>query len=773
MAALVLSGTLFGACTTAMETVTDPNNPNNPSNPSNPENPGDTPQDNPTVLVTIQASAYDNGGTTLDGEKELTDVRGCLFVDGKMTSVYEASASKATGDYTFTLDKNEGTFYVLSNAGQEPDWQELLAAGTSEKEFMAMTQGLNEGKPIPFFSGSVTLAHQEQLTLPLKRGVARFDLLIRSVGQASVEKLTLEGAMLSTGCFPDSATTMWMEQGSLTFTPTSPYTTDTPGVAYVYEQPTAGMTLKADVVTDGKRYELEAKLPDNIDRNHIYLVTILQGMVEEDVQMTVEPWDQEDNTNLLPDYAGQIVVNGETSELPTGVTVSPDKTEVTLPYGPTELVLALDCNNELELQPVTGYPLTVEPETVTTKGLTGKNIYRIKKQLYAPGMPEDRVVLQFRRKGLNDIYQEDQIILHLSANPTAIEGLMSFDANSYTFDFNRYADNEYGRFTLPTGKEMVVEIADGEDPWVKVIPDETNPQIARVVAGWRPNDPKANGRKQSATLVIRNTADGSAREEYHISRLNYGLPVTWYYGVWWCKYNARGNSRDFNDQILCPNDPAVKAGKTVYDYLRDCTNEEFYDLWGWEYQGNTGKGLKVVDDGGKLVLDGYSNNITNHINKLDPKALAPDGYEIPSMEEFGRMFNAYDWGGGEIWIMRSGSHTLYNPWQGYTQGKREIRYRNNLPVGSVTASNLLYAKFWSPNFTQYEAVTWYGPGSQWDANGINHGHYNNILFAVYSPEGSGWYFNGSMSALYIRKNAGGTKDTRIIRFKKSDVEFTY
>ena len=81
---------------------------------------------------------------------------------------------------------------------------------------------------------------------------------------------------------------------------------------------------------------------------------------------------------------------------------------------------------------------------------------------------------------------------------------------------------------------------------------------------------------------------------------------------------------------------------------------------------------------------------------------------------------------------------------------------------------------WSPDFPEQEPITWYGPGAQWNAEGILHSnHYNNILFSVYSPEGSGWYINGSMAGLYMHKNGAGNKDTRILRFKKSPVEYIY
>lgn len=133
-----------------------------------------------------------------------------------------------------------------------------------------------------------------------------------------------------------------------------------------------------------------------------------------------------------------------------------------------------------------------------------------------------------------------------------------------------------------------MEFGEDEDPWVKLLPADDDPQVVRVLGGWRPNDPRADGRLQAATLVVTDRTDASVREEYRISRRNYGLPVTWFYGVWWCKYNARGNSRQFEDQILSSADPAVEAGQSLFDYLRDCSPEEFRDLWGWAYQGDSG-----------------------------------------------------------------------------------------------------------------------------------------------------------------------------------------
>ena len=313
-----------------------------------------------------------------------------------------------------------------------------------------------------------------------------------------------------------------------------------------------------------------------------------------------------------------------------------------------------------------------------------------------------------------------------------------------------------------------MEFEEGEDPWLKLERREGTDNVYRVLAGWKPNDPTANGRVQEGRLVISHT-DGSQREEYLVSRRNYGLPVTWLHGVWWCKYNAKGNSRSFDDQVLSSADPAVQAGQTVFQYLGSCTAEEYYDLWGWAYQGDSGQGLRVVNQNGTAVLDGFRTGQTVHMNKLAPTTLAPDGYEVPSMEEFNRLFDATDY----VWVMWSGSHVLKNPWEGHSKILREQKRRNDVTVDGLAVSDLIYVAMKSPDFPQYEPVVWYGPAAQWNAAGIYHGHYNNILFTVYEPGGKGWYFNGSMAGLYLTQNGAGNNDTRILRFKKSPVEYIY
>lgn len=758
----ILAALLIAFASTVSCSKTDPGVDPGP----NPD-PGPGPNPDPEItntFVTIDLAPYETDTEAIVSEEEWQDMRGYLFQDGKLTAVYDKPSDTEQG-FGFEIDHNTGNFYVLTRTSSMPEMGALIPQEVSEQTWLSTLVGTQEGQPIRFLSGRTTLSEEGKNNIRMSRGFARFDLRIQTVGKAEITALVWDGCLLQTGLLSDSGIPA-SEPGTITTRPESPYTEDTAGVAYLYEQQNPDAVLRAEALVHGKPYLLEAKLPEKILRNQIYVVTLTKAEADQDLQLSIEPWEKGEDTNLYPDMTQQIIIDTEHSELPRGAEVTEQGTKLKLTHNEVDFELTLACNNALELMPVETPNLTVE--TITSSN--GKNRFRVRKPLYAPGVAGESVELKFRRKGLENVYPEDHISIELLPNPVQIEGEIVFDVNSYSFDFDRYVDNELARFTIPAEKELLVEFAEGEDAWIQLTPSEESAQTIRILGGWRPNDPKADGRIQEATLIIRNAADGSEQESYRISRRNYGLPVTWLHGVWWCKYNARGNSRDFNDQILSSADPAAQAGKSLLNYLRDCSAQEFYDLWGWAYQGDSGVGMRVVEKDGILVMDGFSTDVSAHINKLPADALAPEGYELPSMEEFNRIFDATE----TIWMMWSGTHQLRTPWEGHSKISREQRRRNDLTIGSVQASDLIYIGMWSPDFPEHEAIVWYGPAAQWNSDGIKHSdHYNNILFGVYSPTGSGWYMTGKMAGLYMTKNGAGNRDTRILRFKKSPVEYMY
>lgn len=726
-----------------------------------------------TNTVRAEIAAYAGGAAELQDEDGIASMEAYHFDGGKLVRTYNSFSgsgdSSAGGGKVFgiDLDSRSGTLYVVAAGPDGPDYVRPQE-GESETAWLSRAVAVSEdGHPGHFYTGKTGLSGSGVLQVALERGMARFDMKIDVAGKAEVRSLTFGGTLYEAPLFRGTVLSS-PSSGDMKVTFETPVTEDRKGVAYLFGQDNPSLSVTVDAIVDGKECTLGAELPDHLERNTVYTLTVRKDHISADLELSVSGWNDGGEIEMTPDRS-RLVVNAESGTLPSGVQVSEDGRTLVLPYGKTEFILDIDSDDELELLPYEGHLLSVEP-VAETGGYDGVNRFMVRKGLFAPNVPSGETVLAFRRKGLGHSYPEDAITLKLAANPTVLSGTMSFDNVWYEHDFRKYADNEFGVFNLPPEKELLVEFAPGEDEWMKAERSAGDGNSWRIVGGWRPNDPTADGRDQKAVIVIRNRDDGSSREEYTVVRRNYGLPVTWLHGVWWCKYNAMGDSRSFDDQILSSEDPAVLAGQTLSDYLASCPPELYRELWGWSYIGDSGRGMRVVDSGGKAVLDGYSGGQTVHINKLPADALSPAGYELPTMEEFNRIFDATDY----VWVMWGGKYSLKTPWEGHSAMKMVQRRKNDVPLGSLTLSNLIYFSVASEDFPDNEPLVWYGPGAQWNADGIYHnGHYNNMLFAVHSPEGYGWFIAGGMENLYLHKNGAGNNDTRILRFKKSDVEYIY
>ncbi len=708
------------------------------------------------ILPRVAPYNYSSGNDETTETNEIETLYACLFENGVMTRVYTYIDPLAG----IKVDDSNGHLYMVANIEGNDSAYNI---GMTEEEWLSTTISHIGGANLTYMSGVIDLSDVSNRVLQLYRGVARIDVNVSGEHDLSVTDIM----------FKNVAQQSYLNRRNTVESPEStnyddvnpiinaPLTGSTYGVAYLCEQASDNISAVLTVNVDGEVVEKEVALPSILKRNCVYTINVFKESVQADVTLSVTDWENGGDYNLAPNERG-LTVDVEGTSFPAHTGVDSDRRGIVLSHYASDFVLSVDCDDELELIADPELPITVERIGGTEN--VGKNLFRITKKLWYPGMKRVERKLMFHRKGLNENYADDYINVVMSENPIKLEGLIHFE-DSASFDFGKYIDNELGVFTVPESKSVTVEYDEGEDEWVKL---DAEGQRVRVIGGWRPNDRTANGRVQKARIVISNSADGSEREEYVISRRNWGLPVTKLNGVWWCKYNAIGDAKNFSDQILSSADPAAMAGKTVFDYLRDCTADEFFNLWKWNYQGKSSQGLQVIDDGGVAKMEGYSSS-AEHINKIDSKALAPDGYELPSMENFERVFNSTS---GTIWLMWDGSHST--AWNGGTTIQRRQRRRNDVTVGTVSLTDLIYISMYNQSEAEYEPVVWYGSSPQWNDNGINHGHYNNLLIAVHNPSnGQGWFFVGGMNGLYPSKNSAGPNDTRILRFKKSDVEYIY
>ena len=710
------------------------------------------------ILPCVSSYNYSSGNDETAETKEIGILHACLFENGVMTRVY-ADIDPLAG---IKIDDSKGRLYMVANI-EGNNSSSFYNIGMTEEEWLSTTILHKGGVNLRYMSGVIDLSDMSHGVLQLYRGVARIDVKVSEEHNLSVPAIMFRNVAQQSYLNRRHTVESPESTGYNDVTPVidTPLTGNTCGVAYLCEQVSENISAVLTVNVDGETVEKEVAMPSILKRNCVYTINVFKASVQADVTLSVTDWENGGDFNLAPNERG-LTVDVEGTSFPANTEVDSDRRGIVLSHCASDFVLSIDCDDELELIADPELPMTVE--RIGGAENVGKNLFRITKKLWYPGMERVERKLMFHRKGLNENYADDYINVVMSEHPVKLEGLIHFE-NSASFDFGKYIDNELGVFTVPVSKSITVEYDEGEDEWVKL---DASGQRVRVIGGWRPNDKTANGRVQKARIVINNSADGSEREEYVISRRNWGLPVTKLNGVWWCKYNAIGDAKNFSEQILSSADPAVMAGKTVFDYLRDCTADEFFNLWKWNYQGKSSQGLQVIDDGGVAKLEGYSSS-AEHINKIDAKALAPDGYELPSMENFERVFNSTS---GTIWLMWDGSHTT--AWNGSTTIQRRQRRRNDVTVGTVSLTDLIYISMYNQSEAEYEPVVWYGSSPQWNNDGINHGHYNNLLIAVHNPSnGQGWFFVGGMGGLYPSKNSAGPNDTRILRFKKSDVEYIY
>ena len=149
-------------------------------------------------------------------------------------------------------------------------------------------------------------------------------------------------------------------------------------------------------------------------------------------------------------------------------------------------------------------------------GLMQVAVVSIEKPLFMPGRKEEYICLDLMRDNL----RSGRIVLIFEESPIKMTGLLAFDDNGLC-DFGKYIDGELAVIGLPSGTDARLEFDESEDPWMKL---ESTEEGLRLLGGWKPNDPKADGRPQEGLLVVEFN-DGTPTESYTIRRVNWGLPV--------------------------------------------------------------------------------------------------------------------------------------------------------------------------------------------------------------------------------------------------------
>lgn len=707
-------------------------------------------QGNQQDALTVQFSRTGTDYNTAD--EEIKSLSAYRFENGILKEVFSTLPVNGTLTCQLVPEQMRGTVYFLANGEHFTGSTGIQPEATTEADFLNI-KGTAEAMMENGFlmTGQTVLqADETSVAVGLKRSVARIDLDSPykhvTVHSVKIDNICTTGNILE-GPMNDEknaeSVTLQKNFGE------EPFANGRITLFYVPEQSGRGNhEVELLVSVNDGWHRVKTTLPA-LERNKVYTLKVKNNGTNIQVETESDAWETGSNTEGNLTLKG--IVDKENSVLPEGVRVNEGCDSVFVPSWETAFELGLLAEEGAVLR-INGYAYGAEIQQAKSRGLSNIATVSVTSKHKAPGTIHEYVYLDVLK---NEILK-GRVVMVFQPNPIILTGSLQFDDNG-TCDYNKYIDGELGRITLPEGKTATLEFADNEAKWMKL--DQVNENEYRILGGWKPNDPQADGRKQAAVLVVTDI-DGRHREAYTIMRKNWGLPVVNMNGTWWCKYNLRGNVKNFEDQILVGNDPL--SGVNLGDYLRTCTDEEFLQILGDHYQAGNPEGLKLTNNGTKFFYEGYQTSINVNFGSLNPTVMAPDGYQIPDYDDF-RFFT---WG-------TDCNLNYFDP--GAFDNKLGQRLNFWVVERNATFQGLQYGPISFYDF-EYEGNHWTicGTGHQWDSSNISS---MSLIFATYGNNNNSWMIEGysksSGKGNWFKYTAHNPQKTRIIRCIKTPVEYIY
>lgn len=704
-----------------------------------------------SLRISIISSGM-NYGITTESETNIHTLDAYHFENGILSESFNSLQIDEKGVCRLDIKQKNGMLYFLANDANITSRANLTNNVTTLEEFLQLTATADEmtSKSL-LMSGHTELdGENASLSVSLKRTVARIDLESTfqdaEVNSITIRDIALTGLVNEGG---DKSVLTNIEKTDLTKDfGEQPFKNKKESLYYLPEQTADGHAVEILMAVNGGWHRLKTTLPP-LKRNTVYTLKVYGNGANLNVEVLTDNWENGDSSESGLTLKG--LVDKENSQLSEGVTVNE--------RGDTVFVPSWNSNFQLTLAAESGAQVSVlgevEGVTVTpasqSRSLSPVAEFNVSSRQKMPGSKSEYMYLDV----YNDQIQTGRVVLVFTPNPVQMSGLIEFDQNGEC-NFNRYVDGELASLILPEGKTATLKFAEEEAHWMKLAPEGGN--TYRLLGGWKPNDPKADGREQAGELIIADE-DGSHPETYTIRRLNWGLPVVNINGTWWCKYNLRGNVKNFNDQILINSDPAKDS--SLADYLTSCSDNEFLHILGDQYQAGNPDGLKLTHNGASFYYEGYKSQ-TDNFGTLAPTVMAPDGYQIPDFDDY-RFFT-----GGTNYNLK-----YFNPGS-FNNG---LGQRLNFKVveRNATFQGLQYGPITFYDF-EYEGSHWTicGLGHQWDATSISK---MMILLATYGNGGSTWmiegYSNSEGRGNWFKYTGNNAQKTRTIRCIKTPVEYIY
>lgn len=682
---------------------------------------------------------------------EIDNISAFRFEDNILKEVISNISINEEGVADINMASTRGNLYFLANAARIIEDSNFQVDNTSEEDFLSIKsdmEGMNHRGITMTGKADLTGNDDNNLTVAIRHSVARIDLESYSV-DANVHSVRIKNVASQGYVFEQEGKVedIFDKEDVFKDFADTPFSNKKETIDYLPEQYGKRFQVEVLITVNGAWKRLRAELPE-ILRNKVYTLKIYGSGADFAISVDTGDWEYGTGSETEDVYKG--IVDIDNSILSDAVYVNKNRDSVFVESWDNSFTLAILSEEGADCR-IDGNVDKVDMEFISSRSLvTNSRKLNVRSKLKMPGVAEQYAYINVYK---NDVLR-DRVVLVFKANPVKLEGHLNFDENAMC-DFARYIDGEVAVITLPEGKNISLSFADDSPEWMKL--EENGNNRFRLLAGWKPNDPDADGRIQTAQITI---SDGSNQhiETYTVKRQNWGLPVVNINGTWWCKYNLRGNVKNFTDQILVSNEP---AGGNLADYMSSCSDAEFLNVIGDQYQAGNQEGLSIVHNGEGFVYENY-NTKSDNFGTLSPTFMAPDGYEIPDYDDF-RFFN---WG--------NNSNLGYHNPGAFNNG---LGQRLNFKVVERNASFL---------GNEYGPITFYdfeyegehlllcGLGHQWNETSIAK---MSILFATFGNKSNTWsiegYSQSDGSGNWFKYSANNQNKTRTIRCVKTPVEYIY
>ena len=592
-------------------------------------------------------------------DSRINDVTACRFEDGMLMEILRLQPPDASGICSFETERMSGILHVIANASFLEAAGDLEPGKTTLADFLRMEASADEmtadgltmtGKTVlGKTAGTVTDVQMTRSVARLDISSEEKDVFVHRVivhglhdggpvnpkdSDASGDDVQVSGAGKTAGIAVPAGGTEHVTDFS-----DSPLHNSRRTLVYVPEQEGVAVSVEVTAAFGGALHRLTAELPAKIRRNTVYTLSVHGNGAGISVSVIDGDWQSGDSSDSSPSLKG--LVDVDNSVFGDGVRVNATRDTVFVGHLENDFVLSLLAEPSAEVT-VDGKVRGVEISFMPSGGktLVPAAAVSVRSALRMPGRGAERIHLDVREGNVHS----GRVVLVFGANPVKIDGILRFDDEGIC-DFGRYVEGELAVISLPEGRELSLEFAGGENAWMKAeevqagtgMRETGSGKSYRLLGGWKPNDPEADGRVQEGILVI-SDPDGSDRETYAVRRLNWGLPVVKMGETWWCRYNLRGNVRDFEDQITNGMDPAPDGG--LYEMLATLSEDELLELMGDQYQAGNHDGLPLSHDGTAFFHEGMKSQAMN-FGLLDPAEMAPEGYRIPDYDDYA-FFSASD-----------------------------------------------------------------------------------------------------------------------------------